>query len=106
MRKLSKIFTTVATLIFLGASSVYAAPPKLDGVPVVFENAIKAALSFSSLVAVAMVIFAGYTYMTSGGDPQKVQRAQGTLTWAVVGIIFLSISGFLIIAVLDFFSIQ
>lgn len=105
MRKfLASLLTLIFTVTF-SATAVYAAPPKLEDLTIVIENALKVAVSFTSFVAVAMIIFAGYTYMTSQGDPQKVQRAQGTLTWAVIAIIFLAITGTLLVALFDFIGI-
>jgi hypothetical protein len=30
-----------------------------------------------------MTIYGGYLWMTSGGEPDKKKRAQGTLTWSI-----------------------
>ncbi|WKZ30704.1 MAG: hypothetical protein QY318_02550 [Candidatus Dojkabacteria bacterium] len=106
MRKIAQSLTIAASLTFLGSRAVFAAPPKFEDLSIVIGNALTAALSFSALLAVGMIIFAGYTYMTSQGDPQKIQQAQGTITWTVVALIFLAISGVAIIALMDFFSIQ
>ncbi|KUK67183.1 MAG: seg [candidate division WS6 bacterium 36_33] len=42
---------------------------------------------FSTLVAVVLIIVAGYGFMTSAGEPEKVKKAQGTLTAAIIGMI-------------------
>jgi branched-subunit amino acid transport protein AzlD len=42
---------------------------------------------FSALVAVALIVASGYMFMTSAGDPEKIQKAQKALTAAVVGMI-------------------
>lgn len=36
-----------------------------------------------------MVIVGGYMWIVSGGDPARKQQAQGTLTWAVIGLVLL-----------------
>src|SRR4051812_13203604 len=44
-------------------------------------------LSFAAgIIAVIMVIVAGFKYMTSGGDSGKVANAKNTLIYALVGI--------------------
>lgn len=48
-------------------------------------------------IALAMVIYGGYMWIISGGDPSRKQEAQGTLTWSMIGLIFL----FLIRAILE-----
>ncbi|MBI4119887.1 MAG: hypothetical protein HY454_00285 [Parcubacteria group bacterium] len=46
---------------------------------------------WASAIAVPLmalvVLFAGYTYLTSGGNADQVTRANKTLTWAVAGFI-------------------
>jgi len=40
----------------------------------------------------AMFISAGYTYLTAGGDPEKVTKAQSTATYASLGIVVIVIA--------------
>lgn len=40
------------------------------------------------LFAFAMVVYGGYLWIVSGGEPQKKQRAQSTLTWSIAGLAF------------------
>lgn len=37
-------------------------------------------------VATIMALYVAFLYMTSGGVPDKVQKAHKTLTWLIVGI--------------------
>jgi len=39
------------------------------------------------ILAVIMIIFAGYRYITSGGDATKVTSAKNTLVYAIIGLI-------------------
>ena len=54
------------------------------------------------LLAVLMVVIGGYMWMTSSGSPDKVKQAQGTLTWAVIGIVFIIIASLLVKAIVDY----
>lgn len=42
----------------------------------------------AGILSVGFVIYGGYMWMISGGDPEKVKLAQGTLTWAILGLVF------------------
>ncbi len=42
----------------------------------------------AGLLSVGFIIYGGYMWMVSGGDPERVKQAQGTLTWAILGLIF------------------
>ncbi len=46
----------------------------------------------ASPILVIMVLWAGFLYLTSGGDPTKVQTANRTLLWAAVGFAIILIS--------------
>ena len=40
----------------------------------------------ATLVCVVMLVYSGYMYMTAGGDEQKVQTAQKTITGSLIGL--------------------
>lgn len=43
--------------------------------------------SLAGIVLVAYFIFAGFQFMTSGGDPRKAQAARGKITDALMGFL-------------------
>lgn len=47
-------------------------------------------LGFTSIVAVAMVLYGGFLWTTSGGNDEKVQKGKNVLKWAVIGIIIIT----------------
>ncbi|MCL5436000.1 MAG: pilin [Patescibacteria group bacterium] len=49
----------------------------------------KWALGFSVILALLMIIFAGYLYMTSGGNAQRVTLAKEFFAGAIIGLIVL-----------------
>lgn len=82
------------------ASPVYAQvteAPKLEQLFTSFDGILDMIFPIAGLIAVGMIIYGGYMWIISGGDPSKKQVAQGTLTWAVLGLVFL----YLIKALLD-----
>ena len=44
-------------------------------------------LRLAAMVAVAYVVYAGFLYMTSQGEPDKAKSAQQTITNAVIGLV-------------------
>jgi hypothetical protein len=42
------------------------------------------------VLSVIMIIFAGFTYVTSGGDSGKIGTAKNTLIYAIVGVVIVA----------------
>jgi hypothetical protein len=68
----------------------------LKCIPVVFGNLISAALEFVGTVAVFLIVYAGITFVRSGGDPKQVAAAQKIVTYAIIGLVVV-LSSFAII---------
>ena len=43
----------------------------------------------------------GYMWISSSGDPAKIKQAQGTLTWAIIGLLFTILTPSVLKLVLD-----
>jgi hypothetical protein len=41
-------------------------------------------------------------WISSTGNPDKVKQAQGTLTWAILGLVFILLAGLLIKTLVDY----
>ena len=52
-------------------------------------NIINIALGFVSIIALAVIIYGGYVWMTSGGIPQRIALAKKILISAVIGLIII-----------------
>lgn len=102
-KKINKIALLLSSP-FLFVSKVFADdPPRLDSDKI---DAIVSAITtrlvpFAGLLAFIFVVYGGYMWMISAGDPDKVKRAQGTLQWAVIGLVFTIIAGLIIRAILN-----
>lgn len=65
-------------------------------IPAVFQNIISAALVFAGVVALFFIILSGIKMITSGGDQKQLEGARKTLTWAIVGLVIIFLSFFII----------
>ena len=59
------------------------------------------ALAFIALTVV--LVISGIKFLTSGGDPKAIQSASQSLTWALLGILFLAIA-WLILKLIEAFT--
>jgi len=53
----------------------------------VVGNGIEIALLLAGAIAVIYIIWSGYLYITSFGNPEVTTRAKQTLTWAILGLL-------------------
>ncbi|OGH15945.1 MAG: hypothetical protein A3C30_03855 [Candidatus Levybacteria bacterium RIFCSPHIGHO2_02_FULL_40_18] len=71
----------------------------LSCIPVVLQNIINALIVIAGIVSVFMIIYAGYKYVMSEGDPEKISSARKTLVYALAGLIFIFLSFFFLNAI-------
>ena len=50
------------------------------------RSLIKVAAGLSGLVATVFFVIGGFTYITSSGNPEKLEKAKHTLIWSGVGL--------------------
>ncbi len=78
--------------VLLAQSGFTDAPAKISQLDLIFENLFFAAGGAAGLILFVIIIVSGFEFITSGGEPGKVEKAKNTFTWAVYGFIFISIS--------------
>lgn len=61
-------------------------------IPIVIKNVIQWALIFAGIIALFLIIYAGFQFVTSKGDPQQVDSAKKTLTYAIIGLLLILFS--------------
>ena len=57
------------------------------------STAFTTAYVIAAVVAVAFIIYAGYSIMIAGGDPQRLKKGTDTLVYAIAGVVLVLISG-------------
>lgn len=53
------------------------------------------------IVAVIMIIYGGFKYITSGGDSGNITSAKNTIIYAIIGLVVVALAQFLVQFVLD-----
>jgi hypothetical protein len=77
--------------------------PTLAGLQCLIANVLSVALTVLGMVGFVMMFFGAFQWLISGGNSQKVEKARGTMTWAVAGIV-LALSSFMILRLLAEFT--
>lgn len=95
---------TTSTLLGVGIFAFWFQPAmasSFDSLNIVEENASVSLAEFIqrlltvffgllAVILVAILIYAGYQYMTSQGDPEKVQKATRTIRNAIIGLLIIA----------------
>lgn len=86
-----------------GNSGISSVP---SDVPTIITNITNILFGVAGIVLVFMIISSGYKFMTSAGDPKAMAAAQAKLTNAVLGIIIMFVSYWVVKLILEFFGIN
>lgn len=62
-------------------------------------NIINIALGLMTLIAVVMIIIGGFTWLTAGGNEERVDKAKKTISAAIIGIIIILLAWAIVIFV-------
>ena len=70
-----------------------------------FQEALNKVVNIISIIvgviAVLMIIFGGFKYITSGGDPTKVTSAKNTILYGLIGLIIVALAQIIVKFVLN-----
>jgi hypothetical protein len=86
-----KTLIFVALFVAMGMPLVVAHPVFADDgniklITDFIRDAIKIIAGVSGLVATAYFVVGGFMYITSSGNPEKLDRAKNTLKWSAFGL--------------------
>ncbi|MFH0749886.1 MAG: pilin [Candidatus Gottesmanbacteria bacterium] len=65
-----------------------------------FSNIIQAVTALAGVVLFVMLVMGGFTFLFSGGDQKKLEKAKGTITNAIIGLAVL-VGSYLILLVIQ-----
>jgi hypothetical protein len=67
----------------------------------VIKNIVNIFTAIVGIVAVIMIIYGGFRYITSGGDSGNIQTAKSTVLYALVGLIIVALAQIIVRFVLN-----
>ena len=75
----------------------------LNCIPIVLNNIIYALVVLAGTVCVFLIIYSGYKFVSSEGDPEKIGSARKTLFYAIGGFVFV-LASFLLLSIIGNFT--
>ncbi len=58
-----------------------------NNLPEIIANLVGYVLSFIALIAVIMIIFGGFQWLTAAGDDERISSAKRTISSAIIGLV-------------------
>lgn len=71
---------------FILSHPAFAAGGDVSQVQDFIRNVIKVIAGLAGLVATGFFVAGGFTYITSSGNPEQLDKAKRTLTWSALGL--------------------
>lgn len=85
------------------ATQTSSGPAQLTGLQDIFSNVVSMAIGLAGIVLFIMFVVGGFSYLTAGGNPQAVEGAKKTLTYAIGGLVVVALA-FLILKLISTFT--
>jgi hypothetical protein len=73
-------------------------------VAVIIGAVIKAALGIIGALTLLMLVWGGFQWLTSAGNPEKVKSGTQTMVWAIIGVILVFASYILLSTFTDYLT--
>lgn len=67
-------------------------PSNIQGVSDLMSRGINAMVMFMGTIALALIIYAGFLWMTAAGNDSKVEKARTILVWTTLGVVAIGAS--------------
>lgn len=73
---------------------------------IIVDNIIRAVVPIAGVVLFAMLVYGGMQYLSSGGNPESMQKARSALTYAVAGVALLVVAWLALLFVQTFTGVR
>ncbi|MBI2019649.1 hypothetical protein HYS95_03215 [Candidatus Daviesbacteria bacterium] len=81
-------------------------PAGLNDFEALVGNVISVIVGLGFVATLIFVIMTGLKYLTSGGEPKALQSAHMTLTWALLGLLFMALAWIILQLIESFTGIK
>ncbi|OGM28032.1 hypothetical protein A3D00_05480 [Candidatus Woesebacteria bacterium RIFCSPHIGHO2_02_FULL_38_9] len=81
-------------------------PAQIKDLEVVFANIVVTILTLAGIGFFIMLLVGGFSWMTGGGDPRKIEAARNTLTYAVAGLIVVALAFLILRTIAEITGVQ
>jgi len=79
-------------------------PSGTTDVTVLIGTIIKAALGIIGSLTLLMLVWGGFQWLTSAGNPEKVKKGSQTMVWAIIGVVLVFASYLILTTYLNYLT--
>ena len=79
---------------------------EIQALETLFSNILAVATALAGLAVFIMLIAGGLSWLTSGGDPKKVESARNTITYAIAGLVLLILAWLILRFIKEFTGVD
>lgn len=72
----------------------------------IIQRIINLSVGVAFIILTIMLIVAGIKFLTSGGEQKAIEGAKSTITWAILGIVFMAIAWIILLLVEAFTGVK
>jgi hypothetical protein len=77
--------------------------PTIGCLEPIFSNVVSAVMSLAGVALFLMLVISGFNFLFAGGDQKKLEKAKGTLSGAMIGLVIIVVS-YLILRAIGIFT--
>ncbi|MDD2225017.1 MAG: pilin [Candidatus Shapirobacteria bacterium] len=81
------VFSSTLLSFFLLAMPVLAASADVSKIQTFIQSVIQVLVTLAGLVSAGFFVWGGIGYITSSGDPEKLDRAKKTIIYSAIGLV-------------------
>ncbi len=81
-------------------------PAGLNEIEKLFSRIIGLSVPLAFVALTVVLVWAGIKYLTSGGDAKSLQSATQTVTWGLLGILFLALAWLILQLISNFTGVD
>ncbi|MBI2600525.1 hypothetical protein HYW42_01115 [Candidatus Daviesbacteria bacterium] len=74
-------------------------PAGLNQLELIFGRIVSFSVALTFIALFVMLVWGGLKYITSGGEQKAVQAAHQTITWALLGVLFVIIAWLVLLTI-------
>lgn len=86
MKQKLTIFSSLAITALVLASPVYAATGDVSSIETFIKSIILILVKIAGLVSAGFFVWGGFSYITSTGNPERLDRAKNTVLYSGIGL--------------------